>query len=127
MTWLACASVGLLGASAIAWGPLHANGSSFAAPVMAWRQQLPAQPGPLLYWGAKTPASLRFYSRGAAVSTPDLPARLHQMVAGSRVYVAIDSEQLPALRQLAYTQPDAMELQVVNQVKHALIAEIERR
>jgi hypothetical protein len=81
----------------------------------------------LLYWGARTPASLRFYSRGAAQSVSDLDARLRQMDSGARVYVAIASERLPELRQLAYTEPMALDLQVVRQVKHALIAEIERR
>jgi hypothetical protein len=109
------------------WAPIRANGSSFALPVMAWQLRENDRPGPLLYWGAKAPASLRFYSRGAAVPTPDLPAHLRQMDAGSRVYVAIDSEQLPALRQLTYMQPEATELQVVHQVKHGLIAEVSRR
>jgi 4-amino-4-deoxy-L-arabinose transferase-like glycosyltransferase len=124
VTWLACASVGLLCAVAIAWGPLHANGSSFAGPVSAWRQQLRTQPGPLLYWGRRTPASLRFYSRGAAEPVPDLAVRLAKLEAGSRVYVAIAPEQMAALQQTVSMQPQPLELAVVDQVKHAVIVEI---
>ncbi len=126
VNWLAGASVALVCAGAIAWGPLHANGSSFAAPVMAWRQQLPAQPGPLLYWGAKAPASLRFYSRGAAEPVPDLATRLDRLEAGSRVYVAIVPEQLAALRQMVLIRPQPLELAVVLRVKHAAIVRIAR-
>ncbi len=123
---LAGVSIVVLTLGAIVWAPIRADGSSFASPVAAWRQRADARPGPLLYWGAKAPASLRFYSRGAAEATPDLAARLEELPTGARVYVAINSEQLSALRQLAYTQPRALDLQVVLQVKHALIAEIVR-
>ena len=126
VNWLAGASVALVCAGAIAWGPLHANGSSFAAPVMAWRQQLPAQPGPLLYWGAKAPASLRFYSRSAAEPVPNLATRLDRLEAGSRVYVAIVPEQLAALRQMVLIRPQPLELTVVLRVKHAAIVRIAR-
>jgi 4-amino-4-deoxy-L-arabinose transferase-like glycosyltransferase len=127
LTAMAITSVAVLALGAIAWAPGHANASSFAAPVAAWQQRAASRPGPLLYWGARTPASLRFYSRGAAQSVSDLDARLRQMDSGARVYVAIASERLPELRQLAYTEPMALDLHVVRQVKHALIAEIERR
>jgi len=126
VNWLAGASVALVCAGAVAWGPLHANGSSFATPVMAWRQQLPAQPGPLLYWGAKAPASLRFYSRGAAEPVPNLATRLDRLEAGSRVYVAIVPEQLAALRQMVLIRPQPLELTVVLRVKHAAIVRIAR-
>jgi 4-amino-4-deoxy-L-arabinose transferase-like glycosyltransferase len=126
VNWLAGASVALVCTGAAAWGPLHANGSSFAAPVMAWRQQLSAQPGPLLYWGAKTPASLRFYSRGAAEPVPDLATRLDGLEAGSRVYVAIVPEQLAALRQMVLIRPQPFDLAVVVRVKHAAIVRIAR-
>ena len=124
---LVALSVLLLAIGAVAWAPMRATGSSYAVPVAAWHAREQSRPGPLLYWGARAPASLRFYSRGAAVPTPDLAARLQQLQPGARLYVAIDIERLPALRQLAYTQPVALDLQVVNQVKHALIAEVAPR
>jgi 4-amino-4-deoxy-L-arabinose transferase-like glycosyltransferase len=127
LTALAALSVAVLAVGAIAWAPGHASGNSYAAPVAAWQQRAAAQPGPLLYWGARMPASLRFYSRGQAQAMPDLPARLQQLDGGGRVYVALDSERLAELRQLAYTAPAALDLQVVGQVRHALIAQIERR
>jgi len=124
---LALASVAMLAFGAIFWAPVRARGSSFAEPVAAWRRSEQDRPGALLYWGGRVPASLRFYSRGAAQAAPDLPVRLAAMDSGARLYVAIDSERLPALRQLAYVQPFAVDLLVVDQVKHALIARIERR
>jgi len=111
---------------AIAWAPLRANGSSFAAPVSAWQVRSQIQPGVLLYWGRKAPASLRFYSRGAAEPAPDLATCLAQLAPGSSVYVAIVPEQLPALRQLIGAQSVAYELAVLGQVKHALIAQVTR-
>ena len=72
--FLAFASVAVVCLGAMAWAPLRANGSSFAHPVSAWRQQGLTRPGALLYWGTRTPASLRFYSRGAAQAAPDLAA-----------------------------------------------------
>jgi 4-amino-4-deoxy-L-arabinose transferase-like glycosyltransferase len=127
VTWVACASVALVCLGAIVWAPLRANGSSFAGPVAAWREQLRTRPGALLYWGRRTPASLRFYSRGAAEPAPDLDARLAGLQPGSRVYVAIAPEQWPALQQVVSAQPQSFELAVVGQVKHAVIVEIARR
>jgi 4-amino-4-deoxy-L-arabinose transferase-like glycosyltransferase len=127
LTILAAASVALLVVGAIAWAPRLAGGNSYAAPVVAWQQRAAARPGPLLFWGARTPASLRFYSRGQAQAAPDLPARLQLLQAGGRVYVALDADSLPALRQLTYTSPGVLDLQVVGQVRHSLIAQIDRR
>lgn len=125
---LAGASIVLLTVAAIVWAPLRATGSSFALPVAAWDAREAAEPGPLVYWGAvRTPASLRFYSRGAARLVPDLAPELAALPPGGRLYVAVDAERLAALRQLAYTQPQAMDVQVVEQVKHALIAQVVRR
>jgi len=121
-----CASVALVCLGAIAWAPVRANGSSFARPVAAWRVRQPARPGELLYWGHKTPASLRFYSRGAVEPVPDLVPRLAALAPGARVYVAIVPEQLPALRQALAAQPQAFDLAVISQVKHAAIVEIAR-
>lgn len=121
---VACASVALVSLAAVFWAPVRANGSSFAAPVRAWREQISSRPGALLYWGRRTPASLRFYSRGAAEPAPDLPARLSGLGPGARVYVAIVPEQLPHLRQLASGRSPPFDLTVVGQVKHALIVEI---
>jgi len=124
---VATASAALLCVGVIGWAPLRANGSSFAAPVAAWRRQAQADPGApraLWYWGRKVPASLRFYSRGAAEAAPELDARLAQLVPGARVYIAIVPEQLPALRQMA--QGNGFGLTVIGQVKHAVIAEVAR-
>ena len=121
---VACAGVALVSLGAVFWAPVRANGSSFAAPVQAWREQISSRPGALLYWGRRTPASLRFYSRGAAEAVPDLPARLSGLGPGARVYVAIVPEQLAPLRQLASGRSPPFELNVVGQVKHALIVEI---
>jgi 4-amino-4-deoxy-L-arabinose transferase-like glycosyltransferase len=126
VVWLSCASLALVCLGAIAWAPLRANGSSFASPVSAWQRQQATRPGALLYWGRKAPASLRFYSRGAAEAVPGLAARLAALQAGSRVYVAIAPEQLPALRQTLLSQGQLLELAVVGQVKHAVIVEISR-
>jgi len=127
VTWVACSSVALVCLGAIVWAPLRANGSSFAGPVAAWREQLRTRPGALLYWGRRTPASLRFYSRGAAEPVPELDARLAGLQPGSRLYVAIAPEQWPALQQVVSAQPQSFELAVVGQVKHAVIVEIARR
>jgi len=127
VTVVACASVALVCLGAIVWAPLRANGSSFAGPVAAWREQLRTRPGALLYWGRRTPASLRFYSRGAAEPVPDLDARLAGLQPGSRVYVAIAPEQWPALRQVVWARPGSFELTVIGQVKHAVIVEIAPR
>ena len=126
VTWVAGWSVALLCLGAIGWAPLRASGSSYAQPVSAWRQHGSTQPGALLYWGRRVPASLRFYSRGAAEAAPDLAARLAGLVPGARVYVAIVPEQLPALRELASAQSPPLELTVVAQVKHAAIVEAAR-
>jgi 4-amino-4-deoxy-L-arabinose transferase-like glycosyltransferase len=123
---LAGASVVLVCAGAILWAPVRASGSSFAAPVAAWRQQATSQPGALLYWGRRTPASLRFYSRGEAQAAPDLDARLEQLAPGARLYVAIVPEQLAPLQALASAPPRRLELAIVGQVKHALIVAIAR-
>jgi hypothetical protein len=123
---VACASVALVCLGATAWAPLRANGSSFARPVSAWRQQVQGKPGALLYWGNKAPASLRFYSRGAAEPVPDLAPRLGALPPGARVYVAIVPEQLPALRQAVAAEAQAFDLTVIGQVKHAAIVEIAR-
>src|SRR5207253_3926367 len=53
VNWLAGASVALVCAGAIAWGPPHANGSSFAAPVMAGPPPPPGPAGPPPYCGAQ--------------------------------------------------------------------------
>jgi len=128
---LAGASVVLVCVGAIAWAPMRTVGNSFAKPVAAWQQRAQSKPGALLYWGTRTPASLRFYSRGEAEPTPDLAARLRRVEPGSSVYVAIASSQLPALQQLVSAQPQPfahrLELAVVGQVKHAAIVEISRR
>jgi len=124
---LAAGSIVVLTVGVIAWAPMRAGGSSFALPVAAWQARVGSEPGPLLFWGVKTPASLRFYSRGQARTTPDLQPQLAGLSPGDRLYVAIDAERLPALRQLAYTQPQPLDLQVVEQVKHALIAVVVRR
>ena len=123
---VACASVALVCLGATAWAPLRANGSSFARPVSAWRQQVQGKPGALLYWGNKAPASLRFYSRGAAEPVPDLAPRLGALPPGARVYVAIVPEQLPAMRQAVAAEAQAFDLTVIGQVKHAAIVEIAR-
>jgi len=122
----ACASVALVCLGAIAWAPLRANGSSFASPVSAWRVQVRARPGQLLYWGHRTPASLRFYTYGSVEAVPDLPQRLRDLPAGARLYVAIAPEQLPALRQAVQAQAQPFDLAVVGQVKHAAIVEVAR-
>ena len=124
---LAFASAAVVCVGAIGWAPQRAHGSSFAGPVSAWRQQAAARPGALLYWGARTPASLRFYSRGAAEPVPDLAARLTQLEPGSRAYVALVPEQLPALRELASGQPHALDVAVVARVRHAAIVEVARQ
>jgi 4-amino-4-deoxy-L-arabinose transferase-like glycosyltransferase len=124
---LAFASAAVVCVGAIGWAPQRAHGSSFAGPVSAWRQQTAARPGALLYWGARTPASLRFYSRGAAEPVPDLAARLAQLEPGSRAYVALVPEQLPALRELASGQPHALDVAVVARVRHAAIVEVARQ
>ncbi|HUD25363.1 MAG TPA: glycosyltransferase family 39 protein [Burkholderiaceae bacterium] len=124
---LAFASAAVVCVGAIGWAPQRAHGSSFAGPVSAWRQQAAARPGALLYWGARTPASLRFYSRGAAEPVPDLAARLAQLEPGSRAYVALVPEQLPALRELASGQPHALDVAVVARVRHAAIVEVARQ
>jgi 4-amino-4-deoxy-L-arabinose transferase-like glycosyltransferase len=127
---LAWASVALVCLAAVAWAPTRTTGSSFAKPVAAWQQRAQARPGALLYWGARMPASLRFYSRGAAQAAPDLAARLKGLEPGSSVYVAIEPSQLPALRQVVSAQPQAfarrLDLAVVGQVKHAAIVELAR-
>jgi 4-amino-4-deoxy-L-arabinose transferase-like glycosyltransferase len=123
---VACASVALVCLGATAWAPLRANGSSFARPVSAWRQQLQSKPGALLYWGNKAPASLRFYSRGEAEPVPDLAPRLGALPPGARVYVAIVPEQLAALRQAVAGQAQGFDLTVIGQVKHAVIVEVAR-
>ena len=123
---VACASVALVCLGAIAWAPLRANGSSFARPVSAWRQLSQSKPGALLYWGSKAPASLRFYSRGAAEAVPDLSPRLGALPPGARVYVAIVPERLSALRQAVAAQQQAFDLTVIGQVKHATIVEVAR-
>jgi 4-amino-4-deoxy-L-arabinose transferase-like glycosyltransferase len=122
----ACASIGLVCAGAIAWAPVRTNGSSFAGPVSAWRVQERIKPGELLYWGRKAPASLRFYSRGAAAPVADLGPRLAELAPGARVYVAIVPEQLPALRQAVAAQSQPYDLTVIGQVKHAAIVEVAR-
>jgi 4-amino-4-deoxy-L-arabinose transferase-like glycosyltransferase len=124
---LAAGSIVVLTVGAILWAPMRANGSSYALPVAAWQGRVAAEPGALVFWGVRTPASLRFYSRGQARATADLPTELAGLSPGDRLYVAIDAERLPALRQLAYTQPQTLDLHVVEQVKHALIAEVVRR
>jgi 4-amino-4-deoxy-L-arabinose transferase-like glycosyltransferase len=126
ITWVAGASVALMCLGATAWAPLRANGSSFARPVSAWRQQVQGRPGALLYWGNKAPASLRFYSRGAAEPVPDLAPRLGALPPGARVYVATVPEQLQALRQAVAGQAQAFDLTVIGQVKHAMIVEVAR-
>jgi 4-amino-4-deoxy-L-arabinose transferase-like glycosyltransferase len=122
----ACGSVALVCAGAIAWAPLRAHGSSFAGPVSAWRGQQRIRPGELLYWGRKTPASLRFYTHGSVEPVPDLAQRLSALMPGERVYVAIVPEQLQALRQTVAAQPQPFELAVIGQVKHAAIVEVAR-
>ena len=122
---VATASAALLCVAVIGWAPLRANGSSFAAPVAALRLQAQADPRAqraLWYWGRKIPASLRFYSRGAAQAAPELDARLAQLVPGARVYIAIVPEQLAGLQQVAAQHK--LTLTVVGQVKHAAIAEV---
>jgi 4-amino-4-deoxy-L-arabinose transferase-like glycosyltransferase len=125
-TLLAVGSVALVSAGGIGWAPQRNNGFSFARPVSAWRQRQQQQPGPLLYWGRKPPASLRFYSRAVEQAAPDIAAPLAALAPGSRVYVAMVPEELPALRQLASAQPHPIELAVVGQVRHALIVEASR-
>ena len=128
---LAWASVAVVCLGAMVWAPVRAAGSSFAGPVAVWQQRAQSKPGALLYWGRRTPASLRFYSRGVAEPVPDLAARLGNVKPGSRLYVAIGPEQLPALRQLVSGQPQPLahelDVAVLNQVKHAAIVEIARR
>ena len=92
----------------------------------AWQARAQAQSGALLYWGSKAPASLRFYSRGAAEPAPDLPARLAQLAPGSSAYVAMVPEQLQALHQLTGTQPPVYQLAVVGEVRHAMIVQVTR-
>ncbi|HEV3018534.1 MAG TPA: phospholipid carrier-dependent glycosyltransferase [Burkholderiaceae bacterium] len=123
---IAFASVAAVWVGATLWAPQRANGSSFAGPVAAWREQAAARPGVLLYWGARTPASLRFYSRGAAEPVPDLAARLAQLQPGARAYIAVAPEQLPALHELAASEPHALQMAVVARVKHAAIVEMGR-
>jgi len=123
---IAFASVAVVWVGATLWAPQRANGSSFAGPVAAWREQTAARPGVLLYWGARTPASLRFYSRGAAEPVPDLAARLAQLQPGARAYIAVAPEQLPALHELAASEPHALQMAVVARAKHAAIVEMGR-
>jgi 4-amino-4-deoxy-L-arabinose transferase-like glycosyltransferase len=123
---LAIASVAVVCVGAVWWAPQRTNASSFAGPVAAWHRHATARPGALLYWGARTPASLRFYSRGAAEAAPDLVARLARLEPGSHLYVAVVPEQLPALRELASEQPHRIDVAVVAQVRHAAIVEVTR-
>jgi len=123
---LAYGSAAVVCLGAMLWAPVRANGSSFAHPVSVWRKQALTKPGTLLYWGARTPASLRFYSRGAAQAAPDLNTQLARLDPGSSAYVALVPEQLPALRQLILAQSPAYELVPVDQVKHALIVRVAR-
>jgi 4-amino-4-deoxy-L-arabinose transferase-like glycosyltransferase len=127
VTALAGASVVLVCLGAIVWAPKRAEGSSFATPVAAWRERARQQPGALLYWGRRTPASLRFYSRGAARPAPDLAPPLQALAPGARVYVAIVPEQMPQLQALL-SSPGMPPLvpALVGQVKHALIVELAR-
>jgi 4-amino-4-deoxy-L-arabinose transferase-like glycosyltransferase len=127
VTALAGASLALVCLGAIVWAPMRADGSSFATPVAAWRERARQQPGALLYWGRRTPASLRFYARGAVRPEADLAPPLQSLAPGARVYVAIVPEQMPQLQALL-SSPGVPPLvpTVVGQVKHALIVELAR-
>jgi 4-amino-4-deoxy-L-arabinose transferase-like glycosyltransferase len=50
----------------IAWLPGEAAKWSTRALVAAWQQEVASEPGPLVYWGPRTPHSLSFYSAGRA-------------------------------------------------------------
>jgi 4-amino-4-deoxy-L-arabinose transferase-like glycosyltransferase len=123
---LATCALALVSAAGIAWAPPRNNGLSFARPVSAWRERQPQEPGALLYWGRKPPASLRFYSRAAVQAAPDIAGPLAGLAPGSRVYIAMVPEQLPGLRELASAQMPPVELAVIGQVKHAAIVEASR-
>ena len=50
----------------IAWLPGEAAKWSTRGLVAAWREETAIEPGPLVYWGPRTPHSLSFYSAGRA-------------------------------------------------------------
>lgn len=123
---LAAASVLLVSAAGIAWAPERNGGLSFARAASAWRDQVQKEPGALLYWGHRPPASLRFYTRVPIPALPDITEALAALPPGSHVYVAMVPEQLPQLHELASGRAGPLRLSVLGQVKHALIAEVSR-
>jgi 4-amino-4-deoxy-L-arabinose transferase-like glycosyltransferase len=75
--------------------PRHVNAHSSAALLEPWQER--AQPSDaLVYVGRKAPASLRFYSRGAAHPVPDLAQAVAGMRQGEERYLAVAADDAPA-------------------------------
>jgi 4-amino-4-deoxy-L-arabinose transferase-like glycosyltransferase len=84
----------------LVWAPRHVGAHSSAALLVGWQAR--AHPGAdaLVYVGRRAPASLRFYSRGAARVVPDLAQALEGLDAGHERYLAMAPGAVAQARQV---------------------------
>lgn len=93
-----------------AWVPGHVSRHTTAGLVASWNVQRRSEPGPLRYLGPKSPASLRFYSRGAAVAEPDLVRALRGADRTHAVYLVTGRGVKKLLEPVVHGQPGRPEL-----------------
>jgi 4-amino-4-deoxy-L-arabinose transferase-like glycosyltransferase len=107
--WAACTAasvaiaIAILAIVILAVVPRHTDEHSASRLVERWRELQGPAPGTLWYWGRRTPASLRFYSRGTAQRTEDAAGALQDLARTGRAYVVLEPGRRVELRALLAT------------------------
>jgi 4-amino-4-deoxy-L-arabinose transferase-like glycosyltransferase len=102
---LAMAAV-VLAFAILAWVPRHTDEHSASQLVERWRELQAQAPGTLWYWGRRTPASLRYYSRGAYQRSDDAAAALDDAGKTGRAYLVLEPARVAGLRELTALRGD---------------------
>jgi 4-amino-4-deoxy-L-arabinose transferase-like glycosyltransferase len=110
----------------IAWVPAHSAARSGAALAQSWREHASADPGPLLYWGRKTPASVRFYARGEVRLVSELAPELARLERGQRVYVIVEPDRVESLRSVVRGVGAGLRVETISVGRREELLEVER-
>jgi len=88
-----------LAVAVVFWAPRHVAAHSSAGLVARWQTEESEAPGALVYLGRKTPASLRYYARGAVTATPDLMDALACLEQSADCYLALPPARFDEVRE----------------------------
>ncbi len=103
----------VLAVATVFWAPRHVAAHSSAGLVARWQEQDSEAPGQLVYLGRKTPASLRYYSRGAVTAEPDLGLALGCLERSADCYLALPPARLGEVNERVGQLPGDVSVQVL--------------